>query len=174
MILTRSGVEFVRPDPHTGYCRCACFIWSGSLFRMPAVEKVGLPSADYVMDFSELEYGYRAKPLGLMGYIVDSAILHQDVGRLPAVRTRSAHYGPFKFWWYDLSPSRCYYRVRNFIYFWVHQCRPLRPRWAFRSIRSGLFFPRNFVLHPVSQRDHLVACVRGFWDGLMGRMERRY
>src|SRR5271166_2825867 len=30
MILTRSGVEFVPFNPDTGYCRCACFIWSGS------------------------------------------------------------------------------------------------------------------------------------------------
>ena len=170
LILTRSGVEFVLLDPAAGYCRCACFIWSGSLFRMSAVAKVGLPSADYVMDLSELEYGYRAQRLGLMGYIVHHALLHQDVGRPPAVSTHMARIGPITFRRHDLSPLRCYYRVRNFIYFWVYQCRPLRRRWALRSIRSGLLFHRHFI----TRRDHLVACARGFWDGLTGHMERRY
>ena len=81
---------------------------------------------------------------------------------------------PLKFRLYDLSPVRCYYRVRNLIYFWLYQCRPMRRRWVFRSIRSGLFFPRNFIFHPVSRRRHLEACFRGFWDGLTGHMERRF
>ena len=174
LLLTRSGIEFVSLDPDLGYCRCDCFIWSGSLFRMAAVQKVGVPSADYFMDLSELEYGYRAQRLRLIGYVVQSATLRQDVGRPPGVMNCTAHFGPLKFRWYDLSPVRCYYRVRNLIYFWLYQCRPMRRRWVFRSIRSGLFFPRNFIFHPVSRRRHLAACLRGFWDGLTGHMERRF
>ena len=85
IILTQSSLEFVPLDADAGYCRCDCFMWSGSLFRMQAVVKIGLPSADYFIDLSELEYGYRARQLGLTGYIVNSGVLHQDVGRPPGI-----------------------------------------------------------------------------------------
>jgi rhamnopyranosyl-N-acetylglucosaminyl-diphospho-decaprenol beta-1,3/1,4-galactofuranosyltransferase len=174
MVFTESGVEFVPVDPAKPAMRIDFYKWSGALFRMQAVSKIGLPSADYFIDFGELEYGYRASLLGFHGYMVTTAAVHQDVGRLPGVMNRAARFGPFKLRSYDLSPLRCYYRVRNLIYFWVYERRPRRPQWVFRSIRSGLFFPRNFVLRPVSCRRHLAACVRGFWDGLTMHMERRY
>jgi glycosyltransferase involved in cell wall biosynthesis len=172
--LTRSSFEFVSLDADAGYCRCDCFIWSGSLFRMPAVAKIGLPSADYFIDLSELEYGYRARQLGLTGYIVNSGLLHQDVGRPPGVVTRTCRFGPFSFRLLELSPLRCYYHVRNMLYFWLYQCRPPRPLWVFRSIVHAIFYPRTFALRPVSHGRHLIACYRGAWDGLTGHMERRY
>ena len=89
IILTRSSIEFVPLDANAGYCRCDCFIWSGCLFRMAAVDKIGLPSADYFIDLAELEYGYRARQLGLTGYIVNSGLLHHDVGRPPGVAIRT-------------------------------------------------------------------------------------
>ena len=82
-LLTASGVERLLVDPEASHCECDCFIWSGSLFRMPAVAKIGLPAADYFIDLAELEYGYRARKLGFTSYIVCSSILHQDVGRPP-------------------------------------------------------------------------------------------
>ena len=44
ILLTNSGIEYAPLDVEAAYCRCDCFIWSGSLFRMPAVMKIGLPS----------------------------------------------------------------------------------------------------------------------------------
>jgi rhamnopyranosyl-N-acetylglucosaminyl-diphospho-decaprenol beta-1,3/1,4-galactofuranosyltransferase len=174
IVLTRSGVERILLDADTGDCRCDCFLWSGSLFRMPAVTMIGLPSVDYFTDLSELEYGYRARQLGLTGYIVSSGVLHQDVGRRPGVATRTLRFGPFSFRLFELSPLRCYYHVRNTLYFWLYQCRPYRPRWVFRSIVHALFFPRTFAVRPHSHGRHLIACLRGAWDGLTGHMERRY
>ena len=81
ILLTKSGIEYAPLDADAAYCCCDCFIWSGSLFRMPAVIKIGLPSGDYCADFSELEYGYRAQKSGLTGYIVSNCLLHHDVGR---------------------------------------------------------------------------------------------
>ena len=174
IILTQSSLEFVPLDADAGYCRCDCFMWSGSLFRMQAVVKIGLPSADYFIDLSELEYGYRARQLGLTGYIVNSGVLHQDVGRPPGIWTRTWRFGFFSFRLYEISPLRCYYRVRNMLYFWLYQHRPHRPRWIFRSIVHALFFPRTFAVRPLSHWPHLIACARGAWDGLTGHMERRY
>jgi len=171
--LTRSGFEYVPRDAR-GYCLCDCFIWSGSLFRMEAVRKIGLPSADYVMDFAELEYGFRARRLSLTGYVVDSCVLHHDVGRPPGATGRTWRMGPFSFRLFELPPLRCYYHIRNLIYFWLHQCRPYRPRWVFRSILHALIFPRTFAVRPFSHSAHFIACLRGAWDGLTGHIERRY
>ena len=174
IVLTRSGFEFVPFDADAGYCRCDCFIWSGSLFRMPAVGKIGLPSADYYMDLAELEYGYRARQLGLTGYIVNSGVLHHDVGRPGGVATRFWRCGPLSFRLVELPPHRSYYHVRNMLYFWLYQCRPYRPRWVFKSVIHAVFFARTFAVRPGSHGRHLIACYRGAWDGLTGHMERRY
>lgn len=173
-LLTASGVERLLVDPEASHCECDCFIWSGSLFRMPAVAKIGLPAADYFIDLAELEYGYRARKLGFTSYIVCSSILHQDVGRPPGIITRIWRLGPLSFRLYEMSPLRCYYRIRNMLYFWLYDCRPTRPRWVFRSIVNAIFFPRTFAVRPLSHHRHLIACLRGFWDGVTMHMERRY
>jgi GT2 family glycosyltransferase len=174
MIFTNSGIEYVPFNSAAPAIKADFFIWSGLLFRMGAVREIGLPSRDYVIDFGELEYGYRAKQLGFESYMVNNAVVNQDVGRPPGVTSRTARFGPLTFRYFEFSPIRSYYRVRNLLYFWLYECRPLRKRWVIRSIRSGLFFPRNFAFRPVSHRDHLIACLRGFWDGLTMHMERRY
>lgn len=173
-LLTASGVDRLSVDAEVGYCRCDCFIWSGSLFRMPAVAEIGLPSADYVMDLAELEYGYRARQRGFSSYIVFSSVLHQDVGRAPGVIVQILRFGPISLHLYEMSPLRCYYHVRNMLHFWLYQCRPTRPRWVFRSLVHAIVLPGTFALRPLGHRQHLIACLRGFWDGVTMRMERRY
>ncbi len=157
------------------YSRCDYFIWTGSLFRMSAVARIGLPSADYVLDVGEVEYGYRARRLGLASYVVNDALTQQDVGRAPGVVvTRRLKIGRFDLAFREVSAIRTYYACRNWLYFWLYQCRPMRPRGIISSIVSVLLFPTNFVLEPVSHRRQLIAYFRGVWDGLTGHMERRY
>ena len=141
---------------------------------MPAVAKIGLPSADYVMDLGELEYGYRARELGFSSYVVFNSVLHQDVGRKPGVTARIFRLGPLSFRLYEMSPLRCYYHVRNMLYFWLYQCRPRRPRRVVRTIVHAIVFPRTFAVRPLSHNRHLIACLRGLWDGLTGNMAARY
>jgi rhamnosyltransferase len=173
-LLTASGVDRLSVDAEVGHCQCDCFIWSGSLFRMPAVAKIGLPSANYFIDLAELEYGYRARQLGFSSYIVFSGVLHQDVGRKPGVMVRIWRLGPLSFRLYEMSPLRCYHHVRNMLYFWLYQCRPTRPRWVFRSLVHAVVLPGTFAARPITHRQQLIACLRGFWDGVTMRMERRY
>ena len=173
-LLTASGVDRLSVDAEVGHCQCDCFIWSGSLFRMPAVAKIGMPSADYFMGMEELEYGYRARELGFSSYIVFNSVLHQDVGRKPGVTVRILRLGPLSYRLYEMSPLRCYYHVRNMLYFWLYQCRPTRPRWVFRSLVHAIVFPTTFAVRPLSHHRHLIASLRGFWDGVTMHMERRY
>jgi rhamnosyltransferase len=174
LLLTASGVDRLSIDAAVGHCQCDCFIWSGSLFRVPAVARIGLPSANYFIDLAELEYGYRARVLGFFGYIVFSSVLHQDVGRAPGVIVQIRRFGPLSFRLYEMSPLRCYYQVRNMLYFWLYQCRPIRPRWAFRMVVHAVFLSATFAVRPVSRHRQLIACLRGSWDGITMRMERRY
>jgi GT2 family glycosyltransferase len=175
MIFTDSAIKDASVEGETGYTRCDCFIWSGCLFRMPAVMKIGLPSADYFTDLTELEYGYRARQLGFTSYVVNSGVLHQDVGRPPgAAVTRVWNIGRFEIEFRIVSPLRSYYTTRNLLYFWLYQCRPLRPRGIARCIVHVLIYTTNLALRPVSHRRQLIACMRGLWDGLTGHIERRY
>jgi GT2 family glycosyltransferase len=174
MIFTESDIDYAPLDADAGYSRCDCFIWTGSLFRMAAVARIGLPSADYVLDMAELEYGYRARQLDFTSYMVSSGVLHQDVGRGPGVATRTWRLGPFKFPLYEIPPIRTYYLARNMPYFWLYQCRPRRPRRVVRIIVLVFVIAITFAIRPVSHGRHLIACLRGIWDGLTMHMERRY
>ncbi len=174
-MFTASTLEHLPIDDAAAYTECDCFIWTGSLFRMPAVAKIGLPSADYVLDMAEIEYGYRARQLGFTSYVVHAGVTHQDVGRVPGVFVTGVwKIGRFKITLHEVSAIRTYYISRNLLYFWLYQFRPLRPQRVVHTIAHALVLSTNFVLQPVSHRRHLIAYMRGFWDGLTGRMERRY
>jgi GT2 family glycosyltransferase len=167
----------IRPpssDPLAGYTRCDSALWSGSLYRMAAIETIGLPAADYVLDSAELEYGYRARQLGFTSYMVHDSVMQHGVGRRPGVAARISRLGPLKLRLYDGSPIRCYYHVRNPIYFWLYQSQHGGLRQVVHSIIYACAFAATFAIRPISQRRQLVACLRGIWDGLTMHLERRY
>src|SRR5260370_6353329 len=58
-IFTERGIEVVEPPPEQRYFRCDAYIWSGCLYRLAAVRRIGLPNPDYVLDCGEDAYGYR-------------------------------------------------------------------------------------------------------------------
>jgi rhamnopyranosyl-N-acetylglucosaminyl-diphospho-decaprenol beta-1,3/1,4-galactofuranosyltransferase len=156
------------------FTQCDCALWSGSLFRMAAVARIGLPTADYMLDIAEVEYGYRAQQLGLTSYIVHNGVIHHDVGRTPGAERRLHQFGPMHLRLYEISPTRCYYSVRNMIYFWLYQYQPRRIAPALRGIVRSLATTANFAIRPISYRRQLIACIRGIRDGLTRHMERRY
>jgi GT2 family glycosyltransferase len=174
-IFRGSASEYLDIEDGADHTRCDYFAWTGSLFRMPAVAKIGLPSADYVLDVAEIEYGYRARQLGFSSYMVHSGINHQDVGRAPGVVvTRAWNLGRWKFAFREISPHRAYYASRNLLFFWLHQCRPLRPRPVVRCIAQVLVLATSFLVRPVTHHRQAIGSLRGLWDGLTGHMERRY
>jgi len=174
ILFTESGLEYLPLNANADSCRCNCFLWSGSLFRMPAVAKIGLPSPDYFADYSELEYGYRARQLGLVGYVVNGSVLHHNLGRPSGNVVRLLRLGPLSLPLFEASPLRAYYATRNLLYFWLYQFRPYRPRWALRSIVHALVYTAGFAIRPLSHRPQLMSCIRGIWDGLTAHIKRRY
>jgi rhamnosyltransferase len=154
--------------------QCDCMLWSGSLFRMTAVARIGLPTADYVADMGEIEYGYRARQLGFTSYVVHNSVVRHDVGRDPGVAPRSYRFGPFKLPLVETSPWRSYYAIRNMIYFWLYQSKPRHMKQITRVIVIVFIVSFGFVLRPSSHRRQLFACIRGIRDGLTGNMAARY
>jgi rhamnosyltransferase len=175
VIFTGSTTKRAPIEPDATHTGCDYFTWTGSLFRMAAVTRIGLPSEDYVLDMAEVEYGYRARQLGLTSYMIHDAVTHQDVGRSPGIVVSKVwRVGRWKFAFREASPIRAYYATRNHLYFWLYQCQPRKPRGVLRAMVIGLLSPIGFVLRPVSHRPQLVATLRGLWDGLTGQMRRRY
>ena len=169
-----SGERITQSDSE-GFTQCDCVLWSGSLYRATAVVRIGLPTADYMLDIAELEYGYRARQLGFTSYVVHNSVIHHDVGRnAGAAAQRLLKVGPWDLKLYEVSATRSYYSVRNVIYFWLYQSKPRRVPVVLRAfVRAGVF-TLGFALRPFSHRPQLAACLRGIWDGLTRHMERRY
>jgi rhamnopyranosyl-N-acetylglucosaminyl-diphospho-decaprenol beta-1,3/1,4-galactofuranosyltransferase len=172
--LERAAREVVPLAGLRDFTQCDCTLWSGSLYRMAAVKRIGLPTADYVIDMGEIEYGYRARQLGYTSFIVHNSVIRHDVGRNPGVVARLYRFGPFSLRVFETSPFRTYYAMRNMIYFWLYQYKPRRVTAALRAIVRAFAFTLGFVVRPFSHRPQLAACMRGLRDGLTGHMERRY
>jgi GT2 family glycosyltransferase len=169
-----SELKYLSPSGSGCFTRCDCTLWSGSLYRMVAVARIGLPSVDYVLDVGEVEYGYRARQLGFISYLVHNAVIHHDVGRKPGSAGRLPGSGPGRSDSTDYVPARCYYLARNWIYFWLYQYTPRETRRALRAIVRSIVFSLRFAVRPMSYRLQLTACMRGIRDGLTMHMERRY
>ena len=173
--LGEAGLEFIPLETPRDSTRCDCILWSGSLFRMAAVAQIGLPSADYVLDIAEIEYGYRARRLGFMSYIVhDNAICH-DVGREPGAPPRLYRLGPIRITFRETPPIRTYYSVRNMLYFWLYQHKPRQIIWPFRWVAwRAAVLTLSFVAQPRRSKAQVLACFRGIWHGVTGNMAARY
>jgi rhamnosyltransferase len=173
MIFTESGTP-VPADTAQPCSACDCALWSGSLYRMEAVRKIGLPQANYFADWGELEYGYRARESGFVSYVVQDSVLDHDIGGTPGISIRTRRFGPIAFRVFNTSPLRCYYFLRNAIIFWLYQNKRRRLRTVLRMLLVCANFVMSFAVHPITRRRQLTACLRGVWDGLTMRLERRY
>ena len=95
-----------------GHFRCDSAFWPASPYRMAAVEKTGVRPAGYVLDWPELDYGYRARWLGLTSYMSRISVFdNRWTGTQVASRIRRL--GLAKFRLYAGSPIRGYCHVRN-------------------------------------------------------------
>ncbi len=142
---------------------------------MAAILRIGLPSADYVIDVGEVEYGYRARQLGFISYIVHDSVMHHEVGRDPGAVKRLYRFGPISFTFFEISPFRIYYSIRNTIYFWLYQHKPRRMTPALRWVAWRVApLTLNFVMRPRDYGAHILAYLRGIWHGVTGNMAARY
>jgi rhamnosyltransferase len=150
----------VQPDPAQPFYECDITIWSGSLYKLAAVRTVGLPRADYLLDWGEFEYAHRAKRFGYRTFMHHGSIIDHNIGGQPSVA--------------DFPSIRFYYFARNIIYFWLYEYHQGN---LYRFLRESLWVFKhivNILVLSKKRRPQLAACLRGLWDGLRKNMHHRY
>lgn len=181
IVFTPRGCKMAAPASDQLVYECDGTIWSGSLYRLSAVRAVGLPNADYVLDWGEYEYGYSGKQAGYRAFMHQASILDHSVGN-DEPSTRTIGLGPFSLEIRKrrLPPFRLYYIFRNCLYFWLHVyhkghlIRYLRQPSGSPNLPYLVRYLIRIMVLSDNRRIELTACLRGAWDGLRKRLDRRY
>ncbi len=142
-------------------------ILSGLLVRRELVETIGLPRADFFMDFFDFEYCLRARAQGYEIAVVRGARLNHEIGNARAVRLPG-----YSAVWADHAPWREYYISRNLAYaVW----------WLYPSARAKRFAFRHQARHAAGVLlfgRRKLSCLRkmaqGWVDGRRGRLGIRF
>lgn len=173
VVFDERGYRRVDPEPHEPY-ECDATIWAGCLFRLDAVQDVGLPPADYVLDWGEYEYGYRGKRAGYRALMQTGSLLDHNIRGEASFHFSPLRLGPVTVQLIEMPPIRCYYVIRNTLYFWLYEFEPRSVRAAVPRVYKMLALTLNFLLRPRTRGAEIRACLRGLWDGLRGKMQNRY
>jgi glycosyltransferase involved in cell wall biosynthesis len=189
LLFTRYGRVVTTPPPDQRCYQCHLTIWSGTLYHLAAVRRIGLPNPDYFLDRGELEYGYRVMKAGYKGFIHQDAVIRHSVRAEPVPIPKRLQGGPITLNFFEHAPVRCYYICRNTLYFTIYNLKdePLAKFRQFfglrsrpgRSAPSGIawqtaLFTLNFALRPRGHGAQIRACLRGIWHGLTGNITARY
>jgi rhamnosyltransferase len=155
-----NGIPSDEPDPKQPAYECDVTIWTGCLYKLTAVRRVGFPAADYVLDWGEFEYANRGKRLGYRTFMHHSSIVDHNIGGQPSV--------------IGFPPIRIYYYSRNLVYFWLYEYYQgdifrflIKPPSVVQLVTRVLLTSRK-------RYPEVAACLRGLWDGLCKNMHHRY
>jgi GT2 family glycosyltransferase len=173
-IFTEHGRAASGPVPQQRYFPCHFTIWSGCLYRLDAVRQIGLPNANYVLDWGEGEYGYRVMKAGYKAFIHQDSILHHNIRGYTTIDPTVLKLGPLSLTFIEAPPIRCYYSCRNMLYFVLYDIARGRPKLLLRSLLGPARLTLTFLLRPRNHGEHIRACFRGFWHGLTGNIAARY
>jgi glycosyltransferase involved in cell wall biosynthesis len=190
-VFTRFGRAPVSPAPGQRYYPFHVANWSGCLYRLAAVRQIGLPNPEYVLDWGEYEYAYRVMKAGYKAFIHQDAVLRHNIRGIPSLIPIHRKLGPVTVTFYELPPIRCYYTVRNTLYFtlydsaqerfgllrgavWRVRPSPGRPGFMRGAAWRVLLFTLNFLLRPRNHGKQIRACFRGLWHGVAGNIAARY
>jgi GT2 family glycosyltransferase len=170
----RHGVGASEPVPEARYYPCHFTIWSGSLYRLAATRRIGLPNPDYVLDWGEAEYGYRVMKAGYKGVVIQDAVLKHNIRGHLSHTPAHLKVGPLTLFFYEYPPMRCYYSCRNRIYFALYEFGERRFWQILGAMMVMANWMVNFMLRPRRHGAHILACCRGIWHGLTGNVGARY
>lgn len=152
-----------RPDAANPVGEVLTLITSGTLIPTPAWGAIGPMREDFFIDLVDVEWSHRARAAGFPLFGTSLATMFHSMGE----RSMRVWY----FGWRKesaYSPSRIYYRVRNFTALCLSKA--IFTRWKIRS--SWYYF--GLIYSHVFYGDNRIAAlrmaVRGLWDGLRGHM----
>ncbi len=173
---TPLGYEPVPAEAAQQPYACDGLIWSGSLFQVEVIRSLGLPDADYVLDWGEFEYGYQGMRRGYKTYVVPDSRFSHNIGTLhspslPAVR----RFGPLSLRLTQMPPIRLYYLIRNTLHFWLRVYHERSFAYYLQVLKSSLWVPKYIVKALLlGRRADCKACLLGLRDGLLGNMHHRF
>lgn len=175
--LTRGGVRPAKVDPTKLYYECDATIWSGSLYNLKAVQKVGLPRfglngcwEDFCLDYGDIEFSFRIKQAGyrVFGHNF-SHIIH------PVGRTKHRRLLTHTIYSTNHSPFRRYLYFRNMVYFWLY-LYPGKNMFilvlylAYRLLANSV----KICLLEENRARKIQGCLVGIWDGLRKQLHHRH
>lgn len=140
---------------------------SGSMVRREVVEKIGLPRADFFMDFFDFEYCLRARSSGYRIAVVTGVSLAHEVGNARSVRLPG-----FAGLWPNHAPWREYYISRNMAYavWWLYPSGRAK-RFTFRHLARHA---GGVLLFGTDKMASLKKMAQGFWDGKRAKLGARF
>jgi rhamnosyltransferase len=177
LLLSPRGLKQAPLNPEEPFGECDTAIWSGSLYRIDAVRKVGLPRFgrdghwhDFALDYGDLEFGFRIKEAGYKVLVHPSSFLDHRIGSERRVRWLGRTLVVS-----DHPLQRRYLSARNMVYFWLylHPRRRLLGSLTFLSAALG----KGMLVTLLVETDpwpKIGAWVRGARDGVFKRLDRKF
>jgi len=142
-------------------------ISSGCMVRRGVVERVGLPRADFFIDFVDFEYCLRIRSCGYKIAVVTNAKLAHEIGKAKKMWL----HGSDRFW-PDQVPLREYYMSRNLIYtaWWLYPS-PAVKRFVVRHLARHA---GGVLLYSSRKLACLARMAQGICDGSRGKLGIRF
>jgi GT2 family glycosyltransferase len=175
--ITPGGGRLIPIDLARAYQEVDTTIWSGSMYRLEAVRRVGLPRfgldgywQDFALDMGDIEFGYRIKQAGYSVLVSPSSLIDHCLGDLTVsqVLGRRIHTSQHR-------AFRRYLAFRNMVYFWLYLNRERRLLPTTLFLGSRLCRTICAIVLIENQRGaKILACLRGVWDGLRGKLSGRF
>jgi GT2 family glycosyltransferase len=142
-------------------------ISSGCMVRRKVIEHVGLPRADFFIDFVDFEYCLRARSHGYKIAVITRAEVAHEIGDAQKVWLPG-----YSRAWLNHAPFREYYISRNLVY---------AAWWLYPSLSAKRFVMGHLARHAggvlLFGSNKLVCFKRmaqGFWDGCRANLGIRF
>lgn len=146
-------------------------ISSGSLINSKIIPEIGLPRADFFIDFVDIEYNLRLMRTQYKIMLVPTSIIYHEIGNTKIVRSIT-HFGA-KIPSSVHSPWRLYYIARNELYTYLHECHNYRAIFFFLLGIITMIF--NIIIHNHDRKVQRFKFIfLGLVDGLKGRLGKVY
>ncbi len=176
-VLTPGGPRRPTANDIGDYHECDCAIWSGSLLRVEAVMRVGFPRGgekgywdDLALDYGDMEFTYRMRRAGYKVLIDHSSLIDHPLGA-----TREKRILGWRVIGRNYSATRRYLFFRNLTFFWLYLYSeknwPVLIIWFVQRLTVTIL---GILVLEGDRLAKISACVRGAWDGLLGRLDRSF
>lgn len=142
-------------------------ISSGCMVRREVVEKIGVPRADFFIDFVDFEYCLRARSRGYKIAVISPAQFAHEIGNAREIRLP----GYFMLW-QNHAPWREYYKSRNIAYivWWLYPSRRAKRFVIWHLARHA----GGSLLFGSEKLASLTKMAQGFWDGRRAKLGIRF